>query len=185
VHHPLVEERALLDAVLVLDLPGADLEAPLAELVEPAHALDRAVARPVLLLELVDPVERGAGDRQPGAQLLALLLVAVLDDAEAADQPRQRQPLADHGHEDQRERDELDQLAAGQRVAGVGRSGSASAAASETAPRIPAQPPTTPRASRRAARPATGRRSIARISIVIEKFQRKRTAITAAQTAAA
>ena len=134
VHHPLVGERALLEPVLVLDLPRPDLEAPLAELVEPADALDGAVAGPVLLLQLVHPVERGAGDHQPRAELLVLLLGAVLDDAEAADQPRQREALSDHGDEDQREGDELDQLAAGQRRAGVG----AAAAA-------PAPPPARPR----------------------------------------
>ena len=64
-------------------------------------------------------------------------------------------------------------------------SGSASAAASETAPRIPAQPPTT--RVRQPTRRATceGRRSIALMRKVTMKFHRKRTAITAAQTAAA
>ena len=128
------------------------------------------------------PVERGAGDHQPGAQLLLLLLGAVLDDAEAADQPRQREALHDDGDEDQREGDELDQLAARQRRAAVGLSGSASAAASDTAPRMPAQPPTTRRAS--CARRATLRRpTVERPDQVRdEKFQTKRTAITAAQT---
>ena len=64
-------------------------------------------------------------------------------------------------------------------------SGSASAAASETAPRIPAQLPTTRK--RQLARRARceGRRSSVRTRKVTMKFQRKRAAITVAQTAAA
>src|SRR6185312_4280897 len=123
VHQALVEQRALLEVLLVLDLARADLEPPLAELVQAAHALDRPVARPLLLGQLVDALERGTGDHEPRAQLLALLLVAVVDRAEAADQPWERQPLPDDGHEDQRERHELDHVAARERVAGVGLQG--------------------------------------------------------------
>src|SRR5207248_2453931 len=115
------DERALLYALLVvLDLPGPDLEAAPAELVQPADALDRRLAGPALGLQLVDAVERRMRDHQPGAELLVLLLGAALDDAEVADQPRQRQPLPHHRDEDQGERDELDQLAAGQRRTRVG-----------------------------------------------------------------
>ena len=83
---PLVGERAVLDAVLVLDLAGAHLEAPLAELVQAAHALDRVVARPFLDRQLVEPLERGARRDEARAELLGLLLGAVLAHAEAADQ---------------------------------------------------------------------------------------------------
>ena len=63
--------------------------------------------------------------------------------------------------------------------------GSASAAASETAPRIPAQLPTTRK--RQLARRARcdSRRSSVRTRKVTMKFHRKRAAITVAQTAAA
>ena len=65
-------------------------------------------------------------------------------------------------------------------------SGSASAAASETAPRIPAQLADDPRRARSARRATCeGRRSMALIRKVTTKFHRKRTAMTAAQTAAA
>src|SRR5215218_2014352 len=119
VHQALIEERALLDAVVVRDLARADLEAPLAELVQPADSLHGALARPIRGLQLIDPVERRASDHQPGAELLVLLLGSILDDAEAADQQRQRQALPHHRDEDQSEGNELDQLAARQLRAGI------------------------------------------------------------------
>ena len=98
--------------------------------------------------ELVEAVERGARRREPRAQLLGLLLGAVLAHAEAADQHRQREPLADHGHEDQRERDEEDQVA----VRAAARRRRSRAAA-------PARRPATPRrACRTTPRPPAGAR---------------------------
>src|SRR4249919_2541762 len=69
VHQPLVGERTLLDPVLVLDLPGAHFEAPLAVLVQTADSLDGSVAGPVLGFQLVNPLERSAGNHQSGADL--------------------------------------------------------------------------------------------------------------------
>ena len=66
VHHPLVEQRALLEPVLVLDLARADLEAPLAELVEPADPLDGAVAGPVLAPRARRPVRARRGRSPAG-----------------------------------------------------------------------------------------------------------------------
>ena len=64
-------------------------------------------------------------------------------------------------------------------------SGSESAAASDTAPRIPAQPPTMRVCHEPRRATCDGRRSMARMSIVTTKLQAKRTPMTAAHTAAA
>lgn len=64
-------------------------------------------------------------------------------------------------------------------------SGSASAAASETAPRIPAQLATTRKRQFARRCRCAGRRSKVRISAVIPKPQAKRTKTTATQTSAA
>ena len=55
-----------------------------------------------------------------------------------ADHERQRQALADERHEDDRERQEEDEVASGNGAPSSVVSGTASAAASDTAPRIPA-----------------------------------------------
>ena len=85
-----------------------------AELLEPAAARPRR--RPA---GRAPPRPSGAGPR---------------DDAEAADEPRQRQALADERRQDHAERQE----AGSGRAPGTSVSGRASAAASETTPRMPA-----------------------------------------------
>ena len=99
--------------------PGLGGETPLPESIESSDPLECVVLGPFLVLELLDAIECRSGDHQPCLELLALLVGAVIQHAELADQPGQRQPLADHRHQDQREGDELDQVAPGQGRAGV------------------------------------------------------------------
>ena len=119
----LVALRLVLDAVLVLDLPRLRGEAALAVAVLAAHPLEGLGPHPRLPLQLVDPVERGGGDLDARLQLLAALLLPVVVDAEHADEPRQREPLEHERGEDDAERHPEDQVAAGERVAGVGGDG--------------------------------------------------------------
>ena len=75
---------------------------------------------------------------------LLVLHGAVVADAEASDEPRQGEPLADQGGHDDGEGEEHDKVAEEERRALVRWvNGSASTAASETTPRIPAHPSTT------------------------------------------
>ena len=91
----LVGHRAVLDAVVVVELSRADLEAPLAKLVHAAHPLGRVVAHPILDCQLVEPRERRARCDQARAELLGLLLRAVLPHAETAQERRQREALSE------------------------------------------------------------------------------------------
>ena len=140
-HQPLVDQRALLDAVLVLDLPRADLEPALAEGVEAADAVDRLVAGPVLELELVEALERRTCGDEPGLDLLALLLGAVVEarpaggSANGSVRPWPTTVTRIRAKVMNRIRSRPGSGAPASVV-----SGSARAAASDTAPRIPDQP---------------------------------------------
>ena len=92
--HLLVAAGAVLVAVVLVSrrLARARREPAAAVVVEPAHPLDRVVARPLLLAELVEPRQRRVGRGAAPEQLLALL-GAVVVDVEPADQQRQREPL--------------------------------------------------------------------------------------------
>ena len=81
---------------------------------------------------------RGLGRQDPRLRLLAIVDAVVLE-PQHPDDERQGQPLSDERGQDDREREEEDQIAAWEGRAGIGLSGRASAAASESAPRIPAQ----------------------------------------------
>src|SRR5215212_9673263 len=116
-HQTLICERPLLDSILVLDLPGARLEAPLPEAIEPAHPLERVLASPALFLDPVDGVECRLRSYQARSQLLASLLGAVLLNSQHADEYGQRQSLPDDRHEDQREGHEQDEVAVRERGA--------------------------------------------------------------------
>src|SRR5262245_29410987 len=102
----LVGLRPVLDAV-VLQLPGAGLEAPAAELVQAVQPLHGVVAGPVHPGELVEPVQGRLGRGQPGPQLLALLAVVDVE-PEPPDQGGQGQALEDEGGQDHREGQEQD-----------------------------------------------------------------------------
>ena len=109
-HHPLVGDRTVLVAV-VLHLPRLGPEAPQAVVVQPPHTLDGVGPRPVLLVERVEPVQRGPRRFQPGAQLLGLLIPTVVAHADRLDQRGQGEALEDEGGEDDRERQEDDEIA--------------------------------------------------------------------------
>ncbi len=141
-HQPLIGERAVLDPVLVFDLPRPHLEAAAAEFVEAAEAGDRVRVGPLFALQLLQPGQRRRGGTEARLQLLVLLDVAIAFDPEQADQKGSVSPWPTRVTRITLEGDEEDQVAAGKRPSPASVvSGSASAAASETAPRIPAQQP--------------------------------------------
>src|SRR4051794_22141686 len=70
-----------------------------ARAVEVPEAPQRLLADAVLVLELVEPVERGLGSLQARDRLLGTPL-ARAGDTQRADQRRQRQALADERHQD-------------------------------------------------------------------------------------
>ncbi len=77
---------------------------------------------------------------QGDARVLLLLVHApVRADAQAADQRRQRQALQHERHRDHHEGEEDDEVALGNGVPSPSATGSASAAASDTMPRMPHQ----------------------------------------------
>ena len=88
---PLVIGRALLDLpVVIRGLPGLEPRAP--EVVEAAHALRRLRPNPILLEQLLEPLERGVGGEDAGARVL-LRRQAVFFEVEVADQEGQGQAL--------------------------------------------------------------------------------------------
>ena len=106
---PLVLLRALLDAVVVHALV-ARAEAVGAEAVLAARALGRVLAHPAFRRELLEARERSLGRLDARLRVLALGAAVVLE-SQQADQPRERQALADERDEDDRERQEHDQVA--------------------------------------------------------------------------
>ena len=82
--------------------------------------LDGVLARPLLLGEPVERLERRLGGRDPGGVLLGLLLRAVVDHPQPADQRRQRQSLDDDREQDDAVGEEDHEVALGERRAGVG-----------------------------------------------------------------
>ena len=96
-----------------------------------------APRRRALVLELVEPVERRLRRLQPRDRLVGRPRAARPAARRKRQQQRQRQALADERHEDHDEGHE-DDLRRGRRR----RAGTDSAAASETAPRMPLQPTT-------------------------------------------
>ena len=120
VHQALVGERPVDDPVLVLEVAAQGGEAAAPERVEAPHPLDGVLARPLLLGEPVERLERRLGGRDPGGVLLGLLLRAVVDHPQPADQRRQRQPLNDDREQDDAVGEEDHQVALGERRAGVG-----------------------------------------------------------------
>src|SRR4051794_1010492 len=66
-HRALVEHRA--PVVVLAVVHEARFEAARAVLVHRAHPLDRLVARPFLLAQLVEPLNRRLGRLQPGLRL--------------------------------------------------------------------------------------------------------------------
>src|SRR3712207_154243 len=79
------------------------------------------------------------GSLEPGLQLHEFVCFFVSLQPEPTYQGTQSEPLQDQRGEDRREGEEEDQVATGERLAGVRDKGTARAAARETAPRIPLQ----------------------------------------------
>ena len=73
-----------------------------------------SVAHPVLLGELLEPQQRSLGRVDARLRQLARLVLAVVLEAEEPDHGRQRQALDDERAEDDGEREEEDQVAAGE-----------------------------------------------------------------------
>src|SRR3989475_8696096 len=70
---------------------------------------------PLRRRELLKPREGGLRGTEPGRDLLAPFLYARLSHVQPPQQRREREPLAQQGHEDHCERDGDDQVAAGER----------------------------------------------------------------------
>jgi len=80
----LIPERLIDDAVFVIEVAAQGGEPAAAELVQPSHALDGAIPRPLRLGEVVELDQRRLGSRDPGGMLLGLLLGAVVASSDAA-----------------------------------------------------------------------------------------------------
>ena len=150
-----------------------------------AACAHRVLARPLLGREPVEGGKCSLGGGDPRRVLFGVLFGAVIDHPEPADQRRQRQALDDQREEDHTVGEEDDQLAPGSGAPRSVSSGSARAAASVTAPRIPDHATTVRGAQPTRRSTWAGRRSSARMTYGVVWTQRNRVPTTAAIVAKA
>src|SRR6187551_3737016 len=114
----LVVERTALELAVGLRVEAA-AEALAAEVEHRAHALERVVAHPILVGELLQPAERGLG-RIDARLVLLLLRAPLVPEAEKLEEGGEGQALDDERGEDDAEGEEDDQVAVREGAAGIG-----------------------------------------------------------------